>query len=176
MCIRRLHYYIHFMMRNCYHLVRYSRLAILLWTLLIVVLCNYSPCFGCPLEEYETLIKLKSSILHNNKTSPHTWGKGRDCCLWERVTCTNNTQQVSKLNLSSLLDLAYGQLNFSIFSSFHELRLLNLSNNAIGGLQSQTGQLFLSQLLYAISSAYSFLYHFVVIIFDIDSLLWELGI
>uniref|UniRef100_A0A8N4IBM0 MDIS1-interacting receptor like kinase 2-like n=1 Tax=Elaeis guineensis var. tenera TaxID=51953 RepID=A0A8N4IBM0_ELAGV len=127
-------------MRNCYQFVSYSRLTNLLWTLLIVVLCNCSPKFGCPLEEYEALLKLKSSLLHYNNSSLSTWGRGRDCCLWERVSCNNSTQQVSKLMLSSLLEydqLQDWRLNFSIFSSFHELQQLNLSYNQIAGSLSQ---------------------------------------
>ena len=129
-------------MRNCYHFVSYSRLGILLWTSLIVVLCNCSFTFECPSEEYEALLELRSSLLHNNYTSPPTWGRGRDCCLWKRVICNNSTKQVSKLMLSSIVEfdqLKQWRLNFSIFSSFHELRQLNLSDNQIVGSLSQMG-------------------------------------
>ena len=139
-------------MRNCYYFVTYSRLAILLWTSLIVVLCNCSSSFGCPLEEYEALLELRSSLLHNNYTSPPTWGRGRDCCLWKRVICSNSTKQVSKLMLSWLVEydqFKQWRLNFNIFSSFHELRQLNLSGNHIIGSLSQMGQLaFLSSNLF----------------------------
>nr|XP_029117842.1 receptor-like protein 15 [Elaeis guineensis] len=127
-------------MRNCYYFVTYSRLAILLWTSLIVVLCNCSSSFGCPSEEYEALLELRSSLLHNDYTSPPTWGRGRDCCLWKRVICSNSTKQVSKLMLSWLVEydqFKQWRLDFNIFSSFHELRQLNLSGNQIVGSLSQ---------------------------------------
>nr|CAD1824973.1 unnamed protein product [Ananas comosus var. bracteatus] len=101
-------------------------------TLLIVIISMmmFSGIFagvGCPAEEYEALLELKASC---NGTSPPSWGKHRDCCLWERVVCDNSTEQVTELHLSELFwsyqpegnwnlyeDQSW-QLNLSIFSSF----------------------------------------------------------
>ncbi|XP_020081019.1 probable LRR receptor-like serine/threonine-protein kinase At4g36180 isoform X2 [Ananas comosus] len=102
---------------------------------------------GCPVEEYEALLELKASC---NGTSPPSWGKHRDCCLWERVVCDNNTKQVTELHLYDLFWYYYPegneilyeaqswQLNLSIFSSFRELRYLDLSWNRFTGLLSST--------------------------------------
>ncbi|XP_020106229.1 receptor-like protein 12 [Ananas comosus] len=131
----------------------FSRRALIIMriTLLIVIISMImlSSKFGvgCPVEEYEALLEFKASC---NGTSPPSWGKHSDCCLWERVICNNNTKQVSELHLHDLFWSYYPEgnwnlyeaqswhLNLSIFSSFRELRHLDLSFNPFTGLLSST--------------------------------------
>lgn len=113
--------------------------------------CNGFPSFGCPLEEYQALMEIRSSLLRDHGTSLPTWGRGRDCCSWERVRCNNSSGRVSELILSNLSE--YGpvpngthidqlhewQLNFNILSSFHELQQLRLSGSRIVGSLEHMG-------------------------------------
>ncbi|KAJ4967598.1 hypothetical protein NE237_019447 [Protea cynaroides] len=62
-------------------------------------------------------------------------GSDVDCCSWERVYCNATTGRVIRLSLDSLynqsIDNCY--LNISLFSTFKELRHLNLSYNRFQG-------------------------------------------
>lgn len=82
-------------------------------------------------------MSIRSLLLEVNSTVPASWGQSDDCCSWERVTCYNSSR-VSDLNLDSLYapkDIFEPQasdcwnLSLTIFSSFHELQLLDLENN-----------------------------------------------
>nr|CAD1824972.1 unnamed protein product [Ananas comosus var. bracteatus] len=118
----------------------FSWRALIVWTTLVTNMLNSFFGVGCPQEEYEALLEFRASY---NRTGLSSWGKQRDCCLWERVICDNRTKQVTELQLSDfltyqlvtygLLDVQSWKLNLSIFSSFRELRHLNLSADYISG-------------------------------------------
>ncbi|XP_066360010.1 receptor-like protein 15 [Miscanthus floridulus] len=99
---------------------------------------------ACFVEERIALMRIRSSLLEAKSFEvPETWGRIEDCCTWERVTCNNSTR-VSGLDLDNIYSQYFGYststststtahecrvLNLTIFSSFHELELLNLSQN-----------------------------------------------
>jgi hypothetical protein len=86
--------------------------------------------------------------LEANSVVPPDWGRSEDCCSWSRVTCNISTR-VSGLDLEFMYQLKngtstpllgdpYWNLNLTIFSSFHELQLLDLEGNS-ASLQSFDG-------------------------------------
>ncbi|OMP01426.1 hypothetical protein COLO4_11857 [Corchorus olitorius] len=111
---------------------------------------------GCHVEERKALLEFKAYVNSNGKNAHHflpSWvDKQIDCCLWERVTCSNITRHVVHLSLGSLLSSHHENilpLNISIFQPFMELRLLNLSTNGIwieDGHKRSRGMLKLKQL------------------------------
>ncbi|OMO54450.1 hypothetical protein CCACVL1_27792 [Corchorus capsularis] len=110
---------------------------------------------GCHVEERKALLELKAYVNSNGKNADHflpSWVEQIDCCLWERVTCSNITRHVVHLSLGSLFSSHYENilpLNISIFQPFMELRLLNLSTNGIwieDGHKRSRGMLKLKQL------------------------------
>lgn len=125
----------------------FSWRALIVWTTLVTNMLNSFFGVGCPQEEYEALLEFRASY---NRTGLSSWGKQRDCCLWERVICDNSTKQVAELQLSDfltyqlvtygILDVQSWKLNLSIFSSFRELRHLNLSADYISGSLSSAGK------------------------------------
>lgn len=81
---------------------------------------------------------IRSSLMTAHSKVPVSWGQGDNCCSWEMVTCNSSTQRISRLDLSFIyLRQAPSSngagcnwnLNLTIFSSFHELQLLDLSLN-----------------------------------------------
>ncbi|KAF8733333.1 hypothetical protein HU200_014937 [Digitaria exilis] len=126
----------------------------MLRVLCILQLMFYMAC-GCVVEERIALMSIRSLLLEVNSTVPASWGQSDDCCSWERVTCYNSSR-VSDLNLDSLYapkDIFEPQasdcwnLSLTIFSSFHELQLLDLENNG-ACLQNFYGLQGLSKLRY----------------------------
>jgi hypothetical protein len=101
---------------------------------------------GCAIEERIALMRIRSLLVEANSEVPASWGRSGDCCSWERVRCNSSTR-VSDLNLYSMYfpqsnSNTEGQatvkiedgcspwnLRLTIFSSFHELQLLDLSSN-----------------------------------------------
>ncbi|OAY79708.1 hypothetical protein ACMD2_23503 [Ananas comosus] len=70
---------------------------------------------GCPAEEYEALLEFKASC--NGTWSPPSWGKQRDCCLWERVVCNNSTEQVTELHPSELFWSYQPEGNWNLYEA-----------------------------------------------------------
>lgn len=79
----------------------------------------------------------RSSLMSAHSLVPRSWGLRGDCCSWERVRCNCRTRRVSQLDLSLIyyqdtsaaIEGGRQNLNLTIFSSFHELLLLDLSWN-----------------------------------------------
>jgi hypothetical protein len=89
-------------------------------------------------EERTALMDIGSSLTRSNGTAPRSWGRGDDCCLWERVNCSNITGRVSHLYFSNLYDSnevldahghSFWRFDTTVFSSFPELQFLDLSMN-----------------------------------------------
>nr|CAB3467712.1 unnamed protein product [Digitaria exilis] len=91
-------------------------------------------------------MELRSSLERANATAPRSWGRGGDCCSWERVNCSGSARRVSHLYLSKLYDIftfpsTYGgrffwSFNTTVFSAFSELQSLDLSSNYPSSLGS----------------------------------------
>ncbi|KAH9716558.1 Receptor-like protein 13 [Citrus sinensis] len=64
-----------------------------------------------------------------------------DCCLWERVDCSNTTGRVIKLDLAFIRNRylgADGYLNASLFTPFQQLESLDLTdNNMVGCVENE---------------------------------------
>ncbi|XP_065865827.1 receptor-like protein 15 isoform X2 [Euphorbia lathyris] len=103
--------------------------------------------YGCFEEERLALLHFKAFV-HSNSNGADadlllpSWTTltSTDCCQWERVTCNSTTAHVIKLSLNDTRlihfdgyyeDLSIWYLNVSMFQPFKELRILNLSFNAI---------------------------------------------
>ncbi|GJN01535.1 hypothetical protein PR202_ga18809 [Eleusine coracana subsp. coracana] len=93
---------------------------------------------ACFVEERSALMYIKSSLISvHAQMLPDSWGRGDDCCTWERVVCNNSTRRISRLDLSwiywsSSMSTADDRwyLNFTVFSAFHDLEFLDLSWNS----------------------------------------------
>jgi hypothetical protein len=119
----------------------------MLWVLLALQFMFYM-AGGCVVEERIALMRIRSLLVEANSKVPASWGRSDDCCSWERVTCNNSTR-VSGLNLDYLCrwkkgtSITFGDpywnLNLTIFSSFHELQLLDLEGNS-ANLQNFDGR------------------------------------
>ncbi|CAN6352209.1 unnamed protein product [Urochloa humidicola] len=101
-------------------------------------------------------MRIRSLLVEANSKVPASWGRSDECCSWERVMCNNSTR-VSSLNLNSMYQPKDGtfvpiggpcwNLDLTIFSSFHELQLLDLHLNSVC-LQNFDGLQGLSKLRY----------------------------
>ncbi|KAL6651513.1 hypothetical protein ACP70R_010438 [Stipagrostis hirtigluma subsp. patula] len=115
----------------------YFPLGTMLWVLCVLQSMFYITS-GCVVEERTALMGIRSSLVEANSQVPASWGGGDDCCSWEGVICNGNSTRVSDLNLFSIYasqansttEGGYSwNLNLVLFSSFHELQLLDLSSN-----------------------------------------------
>lgn len=70
--------------------------------------------------------------------NPPDWSS-RDCCRWERVTCSSITGRVTALDLDAAYPSWYGLLNCSMFLPFRELQNLSLGNAGIAGCMPGAG-------------------------------------
>ncbi|XP_039821483.1 receptor-like protein 15 isoform X2 [Panicum virgatum] len=119
------------------------------------ILCMLHSMFpmarGSVAEERIALMHVRSSLVKADSVVPDSWGQSDDCCSWERITCDDKVPRVSGLDLSnmyapqgnSIAGSECWKLNLTVFSSFHELQLLDLSwNHAclqnLDGLQGLT--------------------------------------
>ena len=127
---------------NCYF-----PMVTMLWVLCVLQFIFHMPvASGCNVKERIALMRIRSSLLEANSEVPASWGQSGDCCSWERVRCNNSTR-MSVLNLDSMYspqsnhttegqetvkaegECSNWNLSLTIFSSFHELQLLDLSSN-----------------------------------------------
>ena len=117
----------------------YFPIGTMLWVLCVLQFM-FHMAGGCAIEERIALMRIRSSLLEaNSEQILASWGRGDDCCSWERVRCNNSTR-VSGLNLDSVYQrkdhtiVPVGgpcwNLNLTIFSSFHELQQLDLFSNS----------------------------------------------
>ncbi len=131
----------------------------LLWALLLFAQIHEHS--GCIEEERMGLIELKaflkSNINYTNRLLLPSWVNEAksECCDWERVRCDATTGHVTELCLSNVNqaiihnDGEYGGhyyfyqktwfLNVSLLQPFKELRILDLSGNAILGWLGKEG-------------------------------------
>ncbi|KAJ4967024.1 hypothetical protein NE237_018873 [Protea cynaroides] len=126
-----------------------------LWISLILLFQfhNYKNCLGCLEEEKIALLEFKKTSCNAWKSSDDgydhlsSWridderGSDVDCCSWERVYCNATTGRVIQLSLEYLNDQFVNDcyLNISLFSTFKELRHLNLSYNSFQGWINNEG-------------------------------------
>uniref|UniRef100_A0A0E0KVY9 non-specific serine/threonine protein kinase n=1 Tax=Oryza punctata TaxID=4537 RepID=A0A0E0KVY9_ORYPU len=111
----------------------------------LVVLClpdsNVSRSHGCFVEERTALMDIGSSLTRSNGTAPPSWGRGDeddDCCLWERVKCSNILGEYHISTSQTLLNAhgdSFWRFNTTVFSSFPELQFLDLSRLKLPKLQ-----------------------------------------
>ena len=106
---------------------------ILLSHVLCVLLSNiHHASHGCSVGERAALMEIRSSLVRAGAATPRSWGRGGDCCSWERVNCSGSggTRRVSHLDLSNLYYGGhYWSFNMTVFSAFSELQFLDLSSN-----------------------------------------------
>jgi hypothetical protein len=139
----------------------YFPLGTMLWLLCILQLMFYMAC-SCIVEERIALMRVRSSFVEANSEFPESWGQSDDCCSWEGVGC-NSDSRVSDLNLEcKYIPLSDSDdeggciwnMNLTMFSPFHELQLLELSQNS-AYLKSFEGTRFPSQVPMHMHSATS---------------------
>ncbi|XBI05605.1 hypothetical protein VPH35_133756 [Triticum aestivum] len=128
------------------------------WGCLFLVLGTlnsmFLSCSGCFMEERAALMDISSWFMGVQYMVPTSWGDGRDCCSWERITCDSSTRRISRLDLfqdihqyvSDIKDECWN-LNLTVFSPFRDLQLLNFSGQQ-AKLQHFEGLQGLSKLKY----------------------------
>nr|CAB3448455.1 unnamed protein product [Digitaria exilis]CAB3470228.1 unnamed protein product [Digitaria exilis] len=130
-----------------YH-IPWGRFFLFLHVLCVLLTNIHHTSYGCSVEERAALMELRSSLERANTTAPRSWGRGGDCCSWERVNCSGSgsARRVSHLYLSKLYDIStfpstytgrlFWSFNTTVFSAFSELQSLDLSSNSPSTLGS----------------------------------------
>mgnify|MGYP003702905429 CR=1 FL=1 len=103
-----------------------------------LVLLTLVVCDSCLHEERKHLMDICDAFLWP-AGNPPDWSS-RDCCRWERVTCSSITGRVTALDLDAAYPSWYGLLNCSMFLPFRELQNLSLGNAGIAGCMPGAGQ------------------------------------
>ncbi|OEL29697.1 hypothetical protein BAE44_0009279 [Dichanthelium oligosanthes] len=120
------------------------------WRSLSLILCVLPAIFvlssyGCFIEERAALMDIRSSLLSaHSMFVPDSWGRGDDCCSWERVFLDLSWNYPSFISLEGsvaltklrYLDLRINGLGRSILSfvkKFDSLEVLILNRNSING-------------------------------------------
>ncbi|MED6112251.1 hypothetical protein PIB30_059986 [Stylosanthes scabra] len=101
----------------------------------IVLVQVFGHVNGCFPEEKRSLLEFKAA--YSKETLLPSWvdHPNSDCCKWERVTCDSSSGHVFNLSLQNLGkhdiygDCLSPHLNWSLFLSFKELTILDLSHN-----------------------------------------------
>ncbi|XP_078154586.1 receptor-like protein 49 [Carex rostrata] len=89
----------------------------------------------CLPDQRDALIQLKQGF--NTTEVLHTWNAGTDCCIWDGITCDEQTGMVIEVNLFNRS--ISGELNPALFN-LSSLQYLNLAfNNFFNGSLPQTG-------------------------------------
>uniref|UniRef100_A0A0D3GDG5 non-specific serine/threonine protein kinase n=1 Tax=Oryza barthii TaxID=65489 RepID=A0A0D3GDG5_9ORYZ len=102
-----------------------------------LVLLTLVVCDSCFHEERRHLMDICDAFLWP-AGNPPDWSS-RDCCRWERVTCSSITGRVTALDLDAAYPSWYGLLNCSMFLPFRELQNLSLRNAGIMGCMPGAG-------------------------------------
>ncbi|KAH9753648.1 Receptor-like protein 13 [Citrus sinensis] len=115
-------------------------MVIMFVLLLIILEGGWSE--GCLDHERFALLRLKH-LFDDTGNYPYDWGDGEgatDCCLWEKVECSNTTGRVIALDL---IDTYGGEhswyLNASLFTPFQQLESLDLHGKNIAGFVENEG-------------------------------------
>ncbi|KAH9687690.1 Receptor-like protein 1 [Citrus sinensis] len=117
-----------------------SKMVIMFVLLLIILEGGWSE--GCLDHERFALLRLKH-FFNDPSDYLYDWVDGEgatDCCLWERVECSNTTGRVIALDLSGTYSGEYSwYLNASLFTPFQQLESLALRGNNITGFVENEG-------------------------------------
>ncbi|KAH9687689.1 Receptor-like protein 1 [Citrus sinensis] len=115
-------------------------MVIMFVLLLIILEGGWSE--GCLDHERFALLRLKH-FFNDPSDYLYDWVDGEgatDCCLWERVECSNTTGRVIALDLSGTYSGEYSwYLNASLFTPFQQLESLALRGNNITGFVENEG-------------------------------------
>ncbi|KAB5572825.1 hypothetical protein DKX38_000019 [Salix brachista] len=118
-----------------------AKLSLLL--LVLSILCSTSLC--CPDDQKLALLRFKSSLYTLNSSTQYSlfgldsWNASSDCCHWDMVTCSSqsNSRKVVALQLYSLLvaeqPIPIPSMVLSPLSRIKSLMLLDISSNFIAG-------------------------------------------
>ncbi|OMO54433.1 hypothetical protein CCACVL1_27809 [Corchorus capsularis] len=109
-------------------------------------------CNGCLEEERKALLELKKAFVDehsNDSLLPSSWNihdPESDCCSWERVTCNSTTGHVIELSLhhlklgeAAIVNPSANWSQISLFLSFEQLRILDLSSNRLPDWNATAG-------------------------------------
>ncbi|KAG2605112.1 LRR receptor-like serine/threonine-protein kinase GHR1 isoform X2 [Panicum virgatum] len=119
--------------------IPWERFFLLSHVLCVLISNIHHASHGCSVEERAALMEIRSSLVRAGTAVPDSWGRGGDCCSWERVNCSGSggTRRVSHLDLSNLYYGGhYWSFNMTVFSAFSELQFLDLSSNHPSSLGS----------------------------------------
>ncbi|XP_057819338.2 receptor-like protein 36 [Cryptomeria japonica] len=72
----------------------------------VIPLCLLPLCCGCIHSEREALLQFKDALNFSSHSylSPNlsSWEKGRDCCLWDGISCHNTTHHVVAVEIQGV--------------------------------------------------------------------------
>ncbi|KAF8104053.1 hypothetical protein N665_0181s0074 [Sinapis alba] len=121
-----------------------KQIALVFITITMMLQFQMKGTVGCLETERMGLLQLKSYLKNlldegEEDTILKSWTRKGDCCIWERVKCSEaNGGHVVDLSLGRLIPVAFESetrlLNLSLFHSFPQLQSLNLSWNWFTGL------------------------------------------
>jgi hypothetical protein len=77
----------------------------------------------CLPDQRHALVQLKEGF---NTTELHSWNASTDCCIWDGITCDEQTGMVTAVNLYHMF--ISGRLNPALFN-LSSLQYLNLADN-----------------------------------------------
>ncbi|KFK43038.1 hypothetical protein AALP_AA1G070600 [Arabis alpina] len=131
-----------------------KHMALLFITITMILLLHIKGCVGCLESEKMGLLQLKSylkNLIHaenmrsdfspQEETILNSWsddGSNSDCCLWERVKCSDAIGgYVVHLSLYEIMPLEYlywdapRSLNLSLLHSFPQLKTFDFASNQV---------------------------------------------
>ncbi|KAF2291255.1 hypothetical protein GH714_021033 [Hevea brasiliensis] len=107
---------------------------------------------GCIERERQALLRIKGDLIDDGGVLS-SWGTGedkRDCCKWERISCSHKTGHVTELdlNFNDIIDTPLrGKISHSLLELRH-LAYLDLSYNDFGGTHFPLNNSSLTKLRY----------------------------
>ncbi|XVF78827.1 hypothetical protein PTKIN_Ptkin14bG0168300 [Pterospermum kingtungense] len=112
----------------------------------------------CLPDQRAVLLEFKSTISLDDDCEMHpktnSWNKSIDCCLWDGVSCDNETGHVIGIDLSNSCLNGSLLANSSLFH-LHTLQWLDLSSNWLDGSPLENSSLFQLQGLQRLNLAYN---------------------